>query len=183
MKKVYLITPEWPGVEGYDFKIDIDFDSKEAAENYCKEHSVSYYYIEEVIPHRELFFKDIMARIPYGVKFRFEISGGEYKTVSISEVKDMPSLDPIYSYWMRKGYYLPYLRPLSSMTEEERLDLARIGIYIDNGDIMFDAYDYRDISLLYIITPYIDWLNQHHFDYRDLIGKGLALEAPENMYQ
>ena len=27
-----------------------------------------------------------------------------------------------------------------------------------------------------------DWLNAHHFDYRDLIDKGLALEAPEGMY-
>ena len=27
-----------------------------------------------------------------------------------------------------------------------------------------------------------DWLNKHHFDYRGLIEKGLALEAPEGMY-
>ena len=29
----------------------------------------------------------------------------------------------------------------------------------------------------------IDWLNEHHFDYRGLIEKGLALEAPEDMYK
>jgi hypothetical protein len=28
----------------------------------------------------------------------------------------------------------------------------------------------------------IDWLNKHHFDYRGLITKGLALEAPDGMY-
>ena len=28
----------------------------------------------------------------------------------------------------------------------------------------------------------VDWLNAHHFDYRDLIEKGLALEAPKDMY-
>jgi hypothetical protein len=28
-----------------------------------------------------------------------------------------------------------------------------------------------------------DWLNAHHFDYRGLIEKGLALEAPEGMYK
>ena len=28
----------------------------------------------------------------------------------------------------------------------------------------------------------VDWLNEHHFDYRGLIDKGLALEAPDNMY-
>lgn len=29
---------------------------------------------------------------------------------------------------------------------------------------------------------FIDWLNEHHFDYRGLIRKGLAFEAPEGMY-
>ena len=29
----------------------------------------------------------------------------------------------------------------------------------------------------------IDWLNAHHFDYRGLIGMGLAVEASEGMYQ
>ena len=29
----------------------------------------------------------------------------------------------------------------------------------------------------------IDWLNAHHFDYRDLIDKGLALEAPTDIYK
>ena len=29
----------------------------------------------------------------------------------------------------------------------------------------------------------LDWLNAHHFDYRNLIGKGLALRAPEGMYK
>ena len=28
----------------------------------------------------------------------------------------------------------------------------------------------------------IDWLNKHHFDYRGLIEKELALKAPEGMY-
>ena len=29
----------------------------------------------------------------------------------------------------------------------------------------------------------IDWLNAHHFDYRGLIEKGLALEMPKDMYK
>ena len=29
----------------------------------------------------------------------------------------------------------------------------------------------------------IDWFNAHYFDYRGLIGKGLALEAPKGMYK
>ena len=34
---------------------------------------------------------------------------------------------------------------------------------------------------MFFITP-IDWLNAHHFDYRGLIEKGLALKAKEGMY-
>ena len=57
----------------------------------------------------------------------------------------------------------PYLRPMSSMTEEE---------YQEFG---YDVLRY---------TPReFDWLNAHHFDYRGLIEKGLALEAPEDMYK
>ena len=29
----------------------------------------------------------------------------------------------------------------------------------------------------------VDFYNKHHFDYRGLIEKGLALEAPEGMYE
>jgi hypothetical protein len=29
----------------------------------------------------------------------------------------------------------------------------------------------------------LDWLNKHLFDCRGLIEKGLALEAPDNMYE
>ena len=58
----------------------------------------------------------------------------------------------------------PYLRPMSSMTEDE-------GVELDNTVIMGN---YGDDA---------DWLNAHHFDYRGLIKKGLALEAPEGMYK
>lgn len=63
----------------------------------------------------------------------------------------------------------PYLRPMSSMTEE---DYARRCAFLD--DIEGGVED--------AIPNYIDWLNAHHFDYRDLISMGLALEAPEDMY-
>ena len=61
----------------------------------------------------------------------------------------------------------PYLRPMSSMTEEEKLEYVI-------------AWDSRQP---YLPTEAMDWLNEYHFDYRDLIEKGLALEAPEGMYK
>ena len=56
---------------------------------------------------------------------------------------------------------------MSSMTEEEKIEYVI-------------AWDSRQP---YLPTEAMDWLNAHHFDYRGLIGKGLALEAPEGMYK
>ena len=58
----------------------------------------------------------------------------------------------------------PYLRPMSSMTEEEHKEYEQ---WLPDG---------------YCIDI-IDWLNKNHFDYRGLIPKGLALKAPKDMYK
>lgn len=65
----------------------------------------------------------------------------------------------------------PYLRPMSTITKEEfdeLNDTACLTLY-PNGKAFPNGKDY-------------DWLNAHHFDYRGLIEKGLALEAPDGMY-
>lgn len=64
-------------------------------------------------------------------------------------------------------YCKPYLRPISSMTEEEKIDYQAF-------------FDYNGVEYP---EEYIDWLNAHHFDYRGLIPMGLALEAPNDMYR
>lgn len=68
---------------------------------------------------------------------------------------------------------LPYLRPMSSMTEDEKEEYCHL------QDILLcsSQYPVTDAYKLF------DWLNAHHFDYRGLIEKGLALEAPEGMYK
>jgi hypothetical protein len=63
----------------------------------------------------------------------------------------------------------PYLRPLLSMTEDEKEEYK----YITERWMYDNSYS---------ISDSIDWLNEHHFDYRRLIEKGLAFEAPEGMY-
>lgn len=63
----------------------------------------------------------------------------------------------------------PYLRPMSSMTEEEKEELyQKTGFRVDDCILGLSA---------------IDWLNANHFDYRGLIPMGLALEAPKDMYK
>ncbi len=66
--------------------------------------------------------------------------------------------------------FKPYLRPMSSMTVSEGFEYN--GLRNETAD-----FDWEIIS-----HKIYDWLNKHHFDYRGLIEKGLALEAPEDMY-
>ena len=62
----------------------------------------------------------------------------------------------------------PYLFPLSSMTEEQEKECQKIKY----------SYYYDDDAFVLF-----DWYDKNHFDYRGLIEKGLALEAPEGMYK
>ena len=62
----------------------------------------------------------------------------------------------------------PFLRSMSDMTEEEREEYKHCQTNYE--------FAYFDNACS------IDWLNAHHFDYRGLIEKGLALKAPKDMY-
>lgn len=68
---------------------------------------------------------------------------------------------------------MPYLRPMSSMTEEENREYNSFSLGKDRV-----SNPYMSVPAFHVL----DWLNSHHFDYRGLIEKGLALEAPEGMY-
>ena len=72
-----------------------------------------------------------------------------------------------------------FLRPMSSMTEDEKQTMDNL--WKDNNKLVFAdpseirRYRFYDISV-------VDFLNSCHFDYRGLIEKGLAIAAPEGMY-
>ncbi len=107
---------------------------------------------------KQLLLIDLCARLPYDVK----TSNGH------GILKLSPRTDVIY---IVDNGHIPYLRPLSSITEEERVEFERLSF----------VYDTSDGSMLFGEKG-LDWLNAHHFDYRGLIPMGLALEAPEGMY-
>lgn len=69
------------------------------------------------------------------------------------------------------GAIRPYLRPMSSMTEEEEKEY--FGFYFYEKNVFANTLGAFKL---------MDWLNEHYFDYRGLIEKGLALKAPEGMY-
>ncbi len=67
------------------------------------------------------------------------------------------------------------------MTEEEKKEYENLISHKEHINAQGQEWDIDCFSFnaLQII---IDWLNEHHFDYRNLIEKELALQAPDNMY-
>lgn len=130
---------------------------------------------------KQLLLRDLCTRSPYGVMcFAPDYEYGDIgKLWSVDPFED---LDPEIYILYPKGNTIskfcsevkPYLRPMSSMTEDEQRTLDSMC----NGVEMVSR-----LSGLKMFDKAFDWLNQHHFDYRGLIDKGLALEAPEGMYK
>lgn len=130
-----------------------------------------------------LLLKDLCARLIYGVKVN--VKGG----ADSSNYDTTYTSDLIYLVGLRE--IKPYLRPMSSMTEEEII-YARDTFFegsdnytIDlDGDIYTESQPFESVYTLPIsrVVQYIDWLNAKHFDHRGLIKRGLALEAPDGMY-
>ena len=139
-----------------------------------------------------LLLNDLYARIPYGVKICYtEHEYGVKSTWTIDYI--IPELEQIVTKHPYGKFSIkdirPYLRPMSSMTEEEIREIKAMGFAYWITMINNDLRSSGPMSLLdAIITHHkmvklIDWLNRHHFDYRGLIEKGLAIEAPEGMYE
>lgn len=116
---------------------------------------------------KQLLLKDLCARLSYGVKI-LDIPAnvvGDLFLVSTTDIVEYEPTDEANDDNGRQTLYniKPYLRQMSSMTEEEKDEYDRL--------VMCNASWVVD-----------DWLLAHRFDFRRLIKKGLALEAPEGMY-
>lgn len=127
---------------------------------------------------RQLLLKDLCARLPYGVKVNVWEYVNAETLVGLDINKQTFNLEysigqPIFS---RHNDLIikPYLRPMSSMTKEERLVYEQRFHDVGRSIDVIDADD---------VVPHIDWLLSHHFDYRGLIEKGLALKAEPDMYK
>ena len=119
--------------------------------------------------HKELLLKDLCARLPYGVKFMCN------KNIYTTKGLDLIVADEgdwEYAVTAKDtapieiDFIKPYLFPLSSMTEEQQMDLTK---FVANG--------IQGENILY------DWYNKNHFDYRGLIPMRLAIDATNlNIY-
>ena len=105
---------------------------------------------------KELLLKDLCARLPYKQKVYYKIHNNNEE---ITETLSGCLLD--YFKTGKIAVVKPYLRPMSSMTEEEEA-------FVYNGHIEFWERE--------------DYCNKHYLDYRGLIPIRHAIEAPEGMY-
>jgi hypothetical protein len=141
---------------------------------------------------RDILLKDICSRLPYNVKAYVKhwsnIDRKYYE--GVYDVKSVfPSLNEIHvqsksgSVNVTLGYYdhefKPYLFPLSSMTEEQKIEIKSL---CDGTEIFDDGSWMSYISILgsfnfEINLDVVDWFNKNHFDYRGLIPKELAIDA------
>jgi len=130
---------------------------------------------------KELLLKELCARLPYGVICQFIWSySNETTDEEVVTDKDDDNIKCInihtkeiqadyYDEWVDLEHCKPYLRPMSSMTEEEKRTYTSLRAHAAPFTI-------------------VNWLDENHFDHRTnmegeyLIELGLALEAPEGMY-
>lgn len=122
---------------------------------------------------KQLLLIDLCARLPYGVKVLLPEIRQDIATLVGKDDKCFTvSYDKSIIHCPFGIEIKPYLRPMSSMTEEEVNEYNELcGCNAPCPGIVENE-----------VAKFMDWLNSHHFDYRGLIEKGLALEAPEGMY-
>ena len=130
---------------------------------------------------KELQLKDLCARLPYETWVQYEgkewlVTGYGHGRVSLlpSVFSSVGGPCPLVE------EVRPYLRPMSSMTEEENEELKYV---IELGLQALEGEEGHNIVSAAPAAFEVDFYNKHHLDYRGLIEKGLALEATEGMYE
>ena len=149
---------------------------------------------------KELLLKDLCARIPYEVVGKCELDASYdtsfdtiFQTHKFDAVVYGFKADSLFVYPLIEDRdeqefaneevadgidildFKPYLFPMSSMTDEQKKEYY---ILCDDAPIYYYKYgELIEDKVLYDTWESIDYLNAHHFDYRGLIEKGLAIDA------
>lgn len=122
---------------------------------------------------KDLLLKDLCARLPYGVLVHYCNKSHTLYTNEfiLNERLLLEFRTPDCCVELK-----PYLRSMSDMTEEEKKEM-----YHDCYIVSID-FDMRTTDMIAVLNSIkiVDWLNTHHFDYRNLIEKGLAIEATKD---
>ena len=119
---------------------------------------------------KELLLKDLCARLPYMTKVRRYRYTTPIDSIQSVELLGLGWLEELYG---GEAEFKPYLFPLTSITEEQKMFLKQ-----QNWCIAISTRGTVETTI-----EGIDWLNKNHFDYRGLIEKGLAIDATRlNIY-
>ena len=119
---------------------------------------------------------DLCARLPYGFTVR---RYSDNRDITFGE-NELDEFSHFLEYSEGKEFK-PYLRPMSSMTEEEKKVVCSMNMISDTE--LNDRLNYQRMYLQNYTIETFDYFNEHHLDYRGLIPMGLALEATEGMYE
>lgn len=134
----------------------------------------------------KLLMTDLCGRIQYNVVCHISQQSQNKKdrNIDVDDVLVDINKDGVCEFEKTTGFFFglfdldevkPYLRPMKDMSEDEE----KVFLSLKCGLGVTDLSDVEN-SLVFR-TDSIDWLNEHHFDYRGLIKKGLALEATEEV--
>ena len=135
---------------------------------------------------KQLLLKDLCARVPYGVKIN-ESTQGDFTVIGLTTER-------VFTTCETEGCHndfpieciIPYLFTLSSMTDEKLYEIKEITEFKYNHNTLelvkwTETHTTLEFWLeevpQYSVIEVFDWLNKHHFDYRGLIEKGLAIDA------
>lgn len=131
---------------------------------------------------KQLLLQDLCARLPYHTKIDTGVEGIATLDSTLYEINRI-NLE------CGNDAFLPYLRSLSSMTEDEFKELKNTtDLNYDQLELVFwldgsaTLEFYLEEVPQYCVINVFNWLNKKHFDYRGLITMNLAIEAPKNMY-
>lgn len=119
-----------------------------------------------------LLIRDLSARLPYAVTIEctsgFRGTLHDIKVHHIYDDNDNVCDAICYTDYFGDGdlirieEFKPYLRPMSSMTEEQEMEYLNTCV---------------SKNPLYWTTDTFEWLNKNHFDYNYLIDGDLAIDA------
>lgn len=131
---------------------------------------------------KALVIKDLSMRLPYGVICNVTHKDGRWKTEDMKLSGVFNEDSQYFTCESGSAYsstFKPYLRPMSSMTKEE------YGQYMEFIEWSHNDYDGTVTTCINKerLHEYMNFIYSHHLDDNNLIVKGLALEAPEDMYK
>ena len=141
---------------------------------------------------KELLLKDLCARLPYNTQgegtYEEEVWHNGFpcskKVTGYIEGIDHIGFDDGEIYVTVEGIQCElcdvklYLRPMSSMTQDE-MDKFQQCLNIIENENYGDGWSPAAWGQM---AEFIHYCNEHHLDYNGLIAMGLALEAPKEMY-